>query len=94
MPHAITHARRAGLTWALLAALTLAGMAAARLGMFGAAVNAVVLTLAVIKARAVLWNFLDLRSASSGWRAVFLVWLILIAGTAWLTAAAAVLLRT
>lgn len=90
----MTHQRRAGRTWLLLASLTLVGMAAVRFGFFGLIANAAMLVVAMIKARCLLWNFLDVRSASAGWRAAFLAWLMLIAATAWTTTAAAILLGT
>jgi hypothetical protein len=87
-----TQERRIGRTWILLAGLTLGGMAAVRFGVSGLLANAAMLAIAVIKARCLLWNFLDIRSASSGWRVVFLTWLALIAATAWTTSMIAVLL--
>lgn len=79
---------RVNRTWLLVAAVTLASMAMSRSGLAGPAVNGAVLTLATIKARALVWNFLNIRSASSGWRAVFVAWLLVIAIAAWATAAA------
>ena len=69
-------------------------MAAARFGVAGLVANGAVLTLATIKARYVLWDFLDVRPASSGWRVIFLTWLFLIAATAWTASAASLLFST
>jgi hypothetical protein len=86
--------RRIDRTWLLLAALTSASIAATRIGLVGVVVNGAVLVLAIVKARSLLWNFLDIRAASSGWRTVFLAWLLLIAVAAWAASAASLLLPT
>jgi hypothetical protein len=81
-------------TWLLLAALTAASIATTRSGLTGPAINGAVLALATVKARSLLWNFLGIRSAPSGWRAVFLAWPLLIAGAVLAASAASQLLPT
>lgn len=86
--------------WAILIALTLVSMTAGRLGvaghaglagLAGLAADGVVLAAAVFKARQVLMDFLGLRTAPPGWRALFTSWLVLVAATAWIAAAVPVL---
>jgi hypothetical protein len=87
--------KRLDRTWLLLMALTVASLIAGRAdgsaapGLMGAAV---VLVVAVVKARGILMEFLNLRAAPAGWRAVFIVWLGAVAATLWLTAALPALL--
>jgi hypothetical protein len=83
--------RRANRAWIILAGLTLVSMAASCSGLTGLAVNGAVLAVATIKARYLLWDFLDVRSAPSGWRAAFLAWLLVIATTAWAASAISLL---
>ena len=84
--------RRMDRTWLLLAALTATSIATTRIGMTAIVTDSAVLVLAVVKARSLLWNFLDIRSASSGWRTLFVAWLLLVAIAAWAASAASQLI--
>lgn len=84
--------RRMDQTWLLLAALTVASIATTRIGMTAVVTDSAVLALAAVKARSLLWNFLDIRSASSGWRALFVAWLLLVTIAAWAASAASQLI--
>jgi Prokaryotic Cytochrome C oxidase subunit IV len=68
-------------TWAVLVALTLAAMwvAASELGgQAGLIARAVLVVITVLKAAAVLRNFLELKHAPSGWQFFFYGYLMLL----------------
>lgn len=67
------------LTWALLMALTVAGMTAGvREQALGLAGTGAVLAIAGLKALQVMRNYLGLRRAGGGWQALFCAWLLLV----------------
>lgn len=75
--------RRLTLTWVLLMGLTLASMGAGRvLGAGGEALGgasvAILLAVTVFKARQVLFEYLNLRVSSLGWRVLFMAYLALV----------------
>lgn len=79
--------RRITSAWALLVLLTLVSMAAGHAGPTPLVANGVVLTAAVFKGRWMIMDFMKLRTVPSGWRTLFLSWLMLVAVAAWTTAA-------
>lgn len=74
---------RVDLTLALLIALAFATMALAGAGRGLTLVNGAVLAIAAIKARRIVLDYLNLRSAPALWRGLVTAWLLLVAGLAW-----------
>jgi hypothetical protein len=84
-------ARKVTRTWALLVLLTVPSMAAAYEGVGGFTISTIALAMAVAKGRWMLMDFLKLRHAPSGWRNLLSSWLVLVASSAWIAAAASML---
>ncbi len=80
-------ARRVTRAWILLVLLTLLSMIAGHAGAGGLVGSGIVLTVAVVKGRWMLTDFLKLRHVPPGWRIALSSWLILVAVTAWIAAA-------
>lgn len=78
-------------TFAILIGLALASLAATRLVPGVLIVNGIVFGLAILKGRKVALDFLGLRDAPPLWRGLVGGWIVLVAGTAWASAAAALL---
>lgn len=87
-------------TWLLLVLLTLAALVVGQAGgdgPLGATAVAGVLLASGFKAAQILRNFLGLRHAGTGWQAVFILYLVLIAAAilgAYVAAETGVLART
>ena len=80
-------ARQVTWAWGILVLLTLLNFAASHSGLTGLAANALILTAAFAKGRWMLMDFLKLRGAPAGWRALLLWWLALVTIIPWATAA-------
>lgn len=78
--------------WLLLVLLTFVSMIAGHAGAGGLVGSGVVLAATVAKGRWMLMDFLQLRHVPAGWRRLLLLWLVLIAVTAWTCIAFTVLL--
>lgn len=79
-------------TWLVLVILTLASMALTHAGPAPLVVGAGVVGAAAAKAWWIVLDFLDLRHAPAGWRALFATWILVIALGAWAGAALSLLL--
>ena len=86
-----TEARKVTQTWAFLVLLTVLSMVAAHAGAGGLVLSAIVLAMAVAKGRWMVMDFLKLRHVPSGWRILLSSWLVLVASSAWIAAAASLL---
>lgn len=87
--------RRLTRTWGLLMILTVASLLTGRAGeagSLGLPGSAVVLAVGAFKAQRILMDFLNLRAAPAGWRAVLTLWPGLTAAAIWLTAAVPLLM--
>lgn len=80
------------MTWVLLIGLALATILLSSLIPRALLANAVVLSLAAVKGRRIVLDYLDLRAAPALWRGLLTAWILLIALFAWLAAAATALI--
>ena len=80
-------ARQVTLVWCSLILLTFASLIATHSGMSGVLANGLILSAAFAKGHWMLMDFLKLREAPAGWRALFHVWLALITLAPWVIAA-------
>lgn len=83
---------RLDMTWVLLIGLALATILLSSLIPRALLANAVVLSLAAVKGRRIVLDYLDLRAAPALWRGLLTAWILLIALFAWLAAAATALI--
>ena len=81
-------------TWILLIVLSLTTIAIYyhAPGLAALAANAVFLTLAAIKGRQIVLDYLDLRTAPALWRGLVSGWIILVVLFAWLASAIRILI--
>lgn len=80
-------ARHVTLVWGILILLTLMSLIATHAGMSGVFANGLILSAAFAKGHWMLMDFLKLREAPAGWRALFHVWLALVTLAPWALAA-------
>ena len=86
-----TEARKVTQTWAFLVLLTVLSMVAAHAGAGGLVLSAIVLAMAVAKGRWMVMDVLKRRHVPAGWRILLSAWLVLVASSAWIAAAASLL---
>ena len=86
-----TATRRVTRAWGALVLLTLLSLAASHSGLTGLAVNGLILAAAFAKGQWMLMDFLKLRGAPAGWRALLLCWLGLVTIIPWASTALSLL---
>ncbi len=84
------HLDRLDVAWIVLLGLAVATIAifsSASDALLGNTGNALVLTLAAIKGRKIILDYLDLRAAPALWRGLITTWVVAVTAFAWATAA-------
>ncbi|WP_445502385.1 cytochrome C oxidase subunit IV family protein [Microvirga sp. G4-2] len=80
-------APRVTLVWCILILLTSVSLIATHSGMSGVYANGLILSVVFAKGHWMLMDFLKLRRAPAGWKAMFRVWLTLVTLAPWALAA-------
>jgi hypothetical protein len=83
---------RVDTTWGVLIGLAIATLWLPPLVPSAVPANALLLTLAAIKGRGILLNYLGLRDAPPIWRGLVSTWLLLVLAFAWIVSALALLI--